>query len=209
MNESRLFQLNAFYTLGQRLNRWVAFVSLSMQAVVRVILDIWKIKKIFNVQYWRNDEMDSKLHVPSSAFRHIHSGRILILLFVFFSRLVPHVATTIILGDNFVESATDYNNYQQVIVTKQLLLQPGILRNISCYIVTAVGQLTLGIYNSSDASGSGPGWLRAATTTFVPVVGWNTVVMQSTVVFPAGYYWYEPPFHNNVIFHVSIFFSFY
>lgn len=111
----------------------------------------------------------------------------LTLLFLFCT-LVPH-ASKLILGDDSAYNSFDSNNMNQVVVSKQLLLVPGILQNISYYIVAAVGQLTLGIYNSTDTAGSLPCALQATTAAFVPVVGWNTVKIQGTVVLKAGCYW--------------------
>jgi hypothetical protein len=55
-------------------------------------------------------------------------------------------------------------------------------------VTQASGNLVLGIYDASGPNG-GPGALKAQTTSFTPVVGWNTANVITPVSLPAGTYW--------------------
>jgi hypothetical protein len=75
------------------------------------------------------------------------------------------------------------------LVAEQVSLgQTATIISMSFYVTTAAGNLRLGIYDATGPNG-GPGQLKAQTTAFTAVSGWNTQNVVSQVKLPAGNYW--------------------
>jgi len=62
-----------------------------------------------------------------------------------------------------------------------------VLQSVSFYVTNAVGKVRLGIYDNNWLNR--PETLMAETNEFTPVVGWNTVDVQTPTLLPAGTYW--------------------
>jgi glucose/arabinose dehydrogenase/PKD repeat protein/chitodextrinase len=97
-------------------------------------------------------------------------------------------AAPITMGETNVLPGTDSGNGNLLIAQSTGLAQPGTLQSLSFYVRTAAGNLRLGIYDATGASG-GPGALKAQTNSFAPVAGWNTQPVVTPVSLPAGTYW--------------------
>src|SRR5580704_3027092 len=84
------------------------------------------------------------------------------LLFVAASLLVagPAQATTITIGETTVLPTTDGGNANLLIAQPATLSTAATIQSLSFYVLTAAGNLRLGIYDSTGPSG-GPGALKA------------------------------------------------
>ncbi|MBE7554299.1 MAG: hypothetical protein HS126_24855 [Anaerolineales bacterium] len=98
----------------------------------------------------------------------------------------PTVSGPITIGETNILSSDDSGNGNLLIAQQAVLSQNATLQSLSFYVASASGQLRLGLY---DDAGGNPGTLRAQTTAFTPVVGWNTRNVVTPVQLPAGTYW--------------------
>ena len=96
--------------------------------------------------------------------------------------------TTITIGQTTVLSSTDSGNGNLLLVQEATLSQTATIQSISFYVLSAAGQLRLGIYDATGPGG-GPGTLLAQSNSFTPVSGWNTQNVVTPVSLPAGNYW--------------------
>jgi len=92
------------------------------------------------------------------------------------------------IGETTVFNEFDCCNGNLLLVQDAVLSQPGTLQSLSFYVTQAVGDLRLGIYDSTGPGG-GPGAKRAETNAFTPVVGWNTVNVITPVALSPDTYW--------------------
>jgi PKD repeat protein len=95
---------------------------------------------------------------------------------------------SITIGETTIFGSTDSGNGNLLVVQDATLSQTATIQSLSFHILTAAGNLRLGIYDATGPSG-GPGALKAQTNSFVPVVGWNTQNVITPVSLPAGSYW--------------------
>jgi len=95
---------------------------------------------------------------------------------------------TITIGDTNVESINDGGNGNLLVAQQATLSQTATIQSLSFYVRTTGGNLVLGVYDATGASGS-PGKLLAQTAAFTPTTGWNTVNVTTPVSLPAGTYW--------------------
>lgn len=100
---------------------------------------------------------------------------------------------TVTMGETGVLPGTDTGNGNYLLSQSATLAQPGTLRTMSFYVQNPAGELRLGVYDATGASG-GPGNLLAETYPFTPVAGWNTANIVNPVALAAGNYWlaYHP-----------------
>jgi glucose/arabinose dehydrogenase len=96
--------------------------------------------------------------------------------------------TPITIGETTVFSDNDGGNGNLLLVQDATLTQAATLQSLSFYVTAASGSLRLGLYDASGPGG-GPGALKAQTSAFNPVVGWNTANVVAPVSLPAGNYW--------------------
>jgi hypothetical protein len=96
--------------------------------------------------------------------------------------------STITMGETHVLGGTDSGNGNLLTVQQATLAQAATLSSLSFYVLTASGNLELGVYDATGAGG-GPGALKAATGSFAPAAGWNTQSVSAPVLLPAGSYW--------------------
>ncbi|MBI1826092.1 MAG: PQQ-dependent sugar dehydrogenase [Planctomycetes bacterium] len=96
--------------------------------------------------------------------------------------------TPLQIGETTVFNESDCCNGNLLLAQDAILSQPGTLQSLSFYVTQAVGDLRLGVYDSTGPGG-GPGAKRAETNSFTPVVGWNTVNVITPVVLSPGTYW--------------------
>jgi glucose/arabinose dehydrogenase/PKD repeat protein len=92
------------------------------------------------------------------------------------------------IGETTLFDEPDSGNGNLLLVQDAVLSQPGTLQSLSFYVTAAVGQLRLGLYDSTGPGG-GPGAKKAETNAFTPVVGWNTANVITPVALAAGNYW--------------------
>ena len=97
-------------------------------------------------------------------------------------------SATLTIGETTVFGSTDSGNGNLLVVQDATLSQTATLQSLSFHVLTAAGNLRLGIYDATGPGG-GPGALKAQTSSFVPVVGWNTHDVITPVSLPAGAYW--------------------
>ena len=90
-------------------------------------------------------------------------------------------------GETAILSVNDSGNSNTLVTQEAALSQPGTLQSLSLYVVTAAGNLRLGIYDATG-SGGGPGNLLSQTSSVVPTTSWNTVPVSPTAL-SAGTYW--------------------
>src|SRR5215831_16903976 len=110
------------------------------------------------------------------------------------------LANTITIGETNVLSAADNANGNLLLAQNATLSQPATINSLSFYVTQASGNLILGIYDANGPNG-GPGALKAQTSSFTPVTGWNTANVVSPVSLPAGTYWLAYlPSSNNLAF---------
>ncbi len=110
-------------------------------------------------------------------------------------------STEIQMGETYVLPDDSSGNGNLLVAQKVTLSQAATIQSMSFYVTTAAGKLRLGIY---DNAGNNPGALRAKTSEFTPVVGWNTQSVLSPVLLPAGTYWLAYlPESNNLHFKAS------
>jgi fibronectin type 3 domain-containing protein len=109
-------------------------------------------------------------------------------------------AATETMGANTVLPLADSGNGNLLTAQQATLAQAGTLQSLSFYVTQAAGSLILGVYDASGPSG-GPGKLLAQTSSFTPVVGWNTAAVTTSVQLAAGTYWLAYlPSDNNLAF---------
>ena len=70
-------------------------------------------------------------------------------------------------------SVTDSNNGNKLVAQRATLSQTATIQSLSFYVVTASGNLRLGIYDATGPGG-GPGAKKAETASITPTTGWNT-----------------------------------
>jgi hypothetical protein len=75
-----------------------------------------------------------------------------------------------------------------LVATQATLTQTATIQSLSFFVNNLGGQQRLGVYDATGANG-GPGALKATTTAYTPVMGWNTVPVVTPVSLPAGTYW--------------------
>jgi chitodextrinase len=92
------------------------------------------------------------------------------------------------IGETTVLSGTDSGNGNLLIVQDVSLSQPATIQSLSFYVRKASGSLVLGIYDNTGPS-NGPGTLKAQTSSFATVAGWDTVSVVTPVALAAGNYW--------------------
>jgi hypothetical protein len=115
-------------------------------------------------------------------------GRVL-LSAVFIAWSLPAAAqSSVTIGANAVLSDGDSQNGNLVLAQSAALSQAATIESLSFYVTRAAGQLLLGIYDASGATGR-PGKLLAQTKSFTPVKGWNTQSVVTPVALAAGNYW--------------------
>ena len=94
----------------------------------------------------------------------------------------------ITIGETTVFGSTDSDNGDLLLVQDAALSQTATIQSLSFYVLTAAGNLRLGIYDATGPGG-GPGALKAQTNSFAPVVGWNTENVITPVSLTPGTYW--------------------
>lgn len=98
----------------------------------------------------------------------------------------PTGASPLQIGETNILSTDDSGNANFLIAQPAVLPQNATIQSLSFYVSSVSGQLRLGIY---DDAGGRPGALRAQTSAFTPIVGWNTQNVTTAVLLPAGTYW--------------------
>ena len=93
---------------------------------------------------------------------------------------------TIYVGEVNVLHADAGESSNLLIAQQTQLTHTATVQSLSFFVTNAVGKLRLGIY---DDGWDGPGALMAQTDEFTPVVGWNTVSVQTPTLLPSGTYW--------------------
>lgn len=96
--------------------------------------------------------------------------------------------TPITIGETNILPLDDGGNGGLLVAQQANLPQARTIQSLSFYVTTAAGKLRLGIYDATGPNG-GPGVKRAETAEFTPTVGWNTKVVETPVLLPAGTYW--------------------
>jgi hypothetical protein len=96
--------------------------------------------------------------------------------------------TPVNIGETNILSLDDGRNGGLLVAMQADLSQARTIQSLSFYVTTAAGNLRLGIYDATGPNG-GPGVKRAETAEFTPTVGWNTRVVETPVLLPAGTYW--------------------
>lgn len=97
-------------------------------------------------------------------------------------------ASSLNIGESTVLPTFDSGNGDLLVAQSASLAQDATIQSLSFYVVTAAGNLRLGIYDDSGPSG-GPGALKAQTASFAPTAGWNTQPVVTPVSLTAGTYW--------------------
>ena len=95
--------------------------------------------------------------------------------------------STITIGETSILSVTDSNNGNKLVAQRATLSQTATIQSLSFYVVTASGNLRLGIYDATGPGG-GPGAKKAETASITPTTGWNTANV-TPVSLPPGTYW--------------------
>ena len=85
-------------------------------------------------------------------------------------------------------SVTDSNNGNKLVAQRATLSQTATIQSLSFYVITASGNLRLGIYDATGPGGR-PGAKKAETVSITPTTGWNTANVITPVSLPAGTYW--------------------
>src|SRR6267142_3395386 len=98
----------------------------------------------------------------------------------------PEPTTTF--GVTTVYPTTDGGNLGLICAQKATLNADATLQSLAFYIVTANGNLRLGLYDATGANGN-PGKKLAETASVKTVKGWNTLPVLSPVALKAGTYW--------------------
>jgi hypothetical protein len=112
-------------------------------------------------------------------------------------------AQTITMGDTSVEANLLGTGQNQQYTQLATLSASATLQSLSIdvyYNATYSASLILGVYDSTGTNG-GPGKLLAHTASFVPVSGWNTQPVTSSVSLPAGNYWLSVVTNNYTTFY--------
>ncbi len=92
------------------------------------------------------------------------------------------------IGETNILTFQDNGNANLLITQNATLSQTAVLSSLSFYVSAAMGNLRLGIYDSTGPNG-GPGALKAQTNSFAAVKGWNTQVPTTTPTLNPGKYW--------------------
>ncbi|MGH8589217.1 MAG: Ig-like domain-containing protein, partial [Gammaproteobacteria bacterium] len=96
--------------------------------------------------------------------------------------------STITIGETSILSVNDGNNANLLFAQPATLSQTATIQSLSFYVVTASGNLRLGIYDATGPGGR-PGAKKAETASITPTTGWNTANVITPVSLPAGTYW--------------------
>ena len=83
---------------------------------------------------------------------------------------------------------SDNGNAGLILAQQATLTQSGSLLSLSFYVINPAGLLRLGLYDNTGTGGN-PGNLLAQTAEFVPIAGWNTRGLLTTIILQAGTYW--------------------
>jgi hypothetical protein len=112
-----------------------------------------------------------------------------------------HAQSTITIGETNVLSTGDGGNGNLLCSQNTTLSQTATIDSLSFYVTTAAGNLRLGIYDATGPNG-GPGALKAQTSSFKAVKGWNTANVVTPVTLQPGTYWlaYLAQTHGRSIF---------
>jgi hypothetical protein len=97
-------------------------------------------------------------------------------------------AKAVTIGQTSVGPYTDSGNGNLLLAQSAQLAQAASIQSLSFYVTAASGNLILGIYDATGPGG-GPGALKASTSSFAAVKGWNTAKVLAPVSLPAGAYW--------------------
>lgn len=115
----------------------------------------------------------------------------------------PQAQTPVKIGEEAILATQDSGNADRLLAQRATLTTRGTLQSLSFYVGNPDGQLRLGVYDATGPNG-GPGALKAETAMFTPVAGWNTKMVLSPVLLPAGDYWLAyTPSSNNLTFRVG------
>jgi hypothetical protein len=95
---------------------------------------------------------------------------------------------TVTMGETNVLAVDDSGNQDLLLAQQATLAQTATIKSLSFYVVTAVGNLRLGIYDATGPN-DGPGAKKAETAEFAAAAGWNAVNVVTPVSLPAGAYW--------------------
>jgi hypothetical protein len=101
---------------------------------------------------------------------------------------VSNAAANLTMGLTSIGATDDSGNAGQLLVQQAILTQTATIQSMSFYVGTAAGNLRLGVYDSTGATG-GPGAKVAETAEFTPITGWNTVTTTTHPTLVAGNYW--------------------
>src|SRR5208337_5301953 len=107
-------------------------------------------------------------------------------------------AASVTMGDTTVEPGPDSGNANLLVAQQATLAQLATIQSLSFYVVTASGNLVLGVYDSTGPSG-GPGHLVAQTAGFATATGWNTKPTTTNPQMGAGTYWLAYLPKNNAL----------
>jgi hypothetical protein len=125
----------------------------------------------------------SQTHLLDGFRRHFKYPRFLRVRWCAFLALgqlarVATAAPSITVGDPNAEYAADSGRSGSLNAFRASVPQAGTMQSISIYVSSPAGKAYLGAYD--DNAGT-PGSLRATTAEFVPVLGWNTVSVPTSV----------------------------
>src|SRR5262249_54879107 len=107
-------------------------------------------------------------------------------------------AQSIKIGEPNILSNYDDGNANLLIAQYATLGQTAIVQSLSFYVTTAAGSPRLGIYDANGPNG-GSGPQKAATSAFVPTVGWTTANVTMPVPLSPGAYWLAYLPTNNAL----------
>jgi hypothetical protein len=104
----------------------------------------------------------------------------------------------IVIGEPNLLTTDDSGNANILSAQQATLRQTAAIESLSFYVSATGGELVLGIYDATGASGS-PGTLVAQTTIFTPTIGWNTKSVTTPVSLASGTYWLAYLPSSNVL----------
>lgn len=110
---------------------------------------------------------------------------------------VPINPITNYIGDTAIEGSVDSGNSGLLIAQRGTLSTGGVLKYLSFYVTSSVGQLTLALYDATGTGGA-PGNLIISIPAFSPSTGWNTISITPLFV-PAGTYWLAYEVSDNAM----------
>ena len=102
--------------------------------------------------------------------------------------VTPAPLPTITMGETAILATDDSGNADLLLAQQATLDQAATIRSLSFYVLTAAGNLRLGLYDATGANG-GPGAKKAETAEFAAQAGWNAVNVVTPVLLPKGSYW--------------------